>query len=761
MNKRIADSKQEGRKPDAYKLELVGLATASERPDIAVQVLDRENTVLHAQRIDCDGHFNIPAGILDRAYRVALGAADERNGVRPDASISYRASEFLAQVRGGSFALSEHIWARFRFHWTCVSGSVQVCRRRRWWFEEIAAIASPALAKKQTFASAGGSNNLSLTPASMYHPLGPSLNDLIHWPVRCAPVCLGQVEVYRRTCCCWPIVIDDIRIPDLIRDLDRYVARLPKWPTPKFGLLTPPPPIGDPLQTPFFKSGTLNELAINAVQDLRMLRSLPSERAADYIQSRAYLLHRLCNCGQPSKVGSGSLQPDGSFNICWLEPWHPLPVNCYEQYAYIVKQTIGNTTTTIYNGLAAGAWFAAGDAPVLTTYDGNAYSCSETGDDGNGDAYVFLDLIGDTESHELTTPASTGWDRVAMPGATSGLLFPGIGPNNSHLRNLGGAIELTFTFSLGMRSPSVGAHYYRISICQADANGNPTGPRHYHHDGLAWQKIIGTDIVPESLGPNTVGGESHLYRIPYSDEPWVGSVRYHALIDTTRTALNVPIDLASPAINHLITLEVFDAAGVRLRPLGTAASGQPGTELAKPFKYRRWFQPGGSVGDDTVEVPFAALTHLFCWDNRPPVADITRLVVNDTASNEECQFLQGSGSSTFAIEYRAYVPDQRFQYNHEISWLRGLNGSDANGGIGTLPTPLSPANAGKPLDPAVISGNNTFEQMLTRLNSPNPPQVLERCAFAVTLTTHAKTTNGENLNYPGTEEKAAFALAID
>jgi hypothetical protein len=39
--------------------------------------------------------------------------------------------------------------------------------------------------------------------------------------------------------------------------------------------------------------------------------------------------------------------------------------------------------------------------------------------------------------------------------------------------------------------------------------------------------------------------------------------------------------------------------------------------------------------------------------------------------------------------------------------------------------------------------------------------VLQRCSFAVTLTTYAKTTNGENFNYPQAQETAAFALAID
>jgi hypothetical protein len=113
----------------------------------------------------------------------------------------------------------------------------------------------------------------------------------------------------------------------------------------------PPPPPGDPLETPFFKGGALNELALNATQDLHALRAMPREQAAQYINSRAYLFHRLCSCGTASKVASGTIQPDGGFNICWREPLHLLLPNCYEQYAYVVKQTIGGSTTTIYDGL--------------------------------------------------------------------------------------------------------------------------------------------------------------------------------------------------------------------------------------------------------------------------------------------------------------------------------------------------------------------------------------------------------------------------
>jgi hypothetical protein len=768
MSESKTDAKGYGSERGVYKLELVGLTSANERPNLVVQALDAANANLYSQAIEGDGTFKLAPDVLKAASRVEIGAADGKGGIQPGASTSYRAREFAEQFKDGTIALSEGIWSRFRFRWACVSGSVLACRRRPWWFDSLITEATTVTGRASTRAFAQSALSRALPAVQLQDRIRPSLNDLVAWPVRCAPVCLGRVDVYRRTCCCWPIVFDDPRIIDLIRDLEIYVGRLPKLPPPKQVFPPPPPPPGDPLATPFFKGGALNELALNATQDLHTLRSLPREQAAHYINSRAYLFHRLCTCDQPVKMGSGTIQPDGTFNICWLEPWRILLPNCYEQYAYVVTQTIGGTATKIYDGLAAGAWFGAGDHPVLRSFDGRAFTCNETGP-GDGDAYVFLDLIGDTESHELTTPASTGWDRVAAPNAASGLLFPGIGPNDSHLRNLGGSVELTFTFSLGMRAAAVGAKYYRVSISRADASGNPTGTRFYYHQGLAWQKVVGLDIIPESLGPvppASVGGEANLYRIPYSDEPWVGSVRYHALIDTLSNDpdmnLNAPAasDLASPAVNHLITLEIFDAAGHRLRPLGTPASGLPGIEDAKPFKFRRWFQPGGSVGNDTVEVPFAALTHLFCWDNRPPVADITRLVKDVLPSDEECQFLQGTINSTFAVEYRAYVADERFQYAHDVSWLRGLNATVANGGLGSLPTPLSPSNAGKPPAVPVVSGSNTFGLMLTRLDAPNPPVVLQRCSFAATLTTYAKTTNGENLNYPYAQETAAFALAI-
>ena len=766
----MAGSNTEPRKPrGTYTLELVGLDPGAARPPLVVQAVDAKGAVLHSAKIGDDGGFALPAGTLEKARYVVIGA--DGDDAAAGTAVRFRPQEFEAAAQSGTLALAEGVWSRLRFYWSCVSGSVRVCRRRRPWFDTLfTAVAANRFAARIQARALPASRLSSTISAAV---TGVSLSDVLAWPTRCFPVCLGTVTVYRRTCCCYPLVIDDLRIPELVRDLGRLVAKMPSFPPGKF----PPPPPPDPFATPLFAGGGLNELALNAPADLQALQTLSGEPALHYINSRAHLLRHICSCGRPQRVASGAILPDGTFNICWREALRLFQPHCHDEFAYVVTQTIGGTTTTIYDGVAAHAWYHAGDHPLLTTYRRDAYSCNETGT-GDGTAFVYLDLIGDTESHELTTPDSAGWDRVETPNDQSGLLFP-VDTGNGLLRNLGGSLELTFNFSEAMKDASVGAKYYRISVTKADDDGNPTGTRVYFGDGvykneaLSWNKAIvtmtGVDIVPELLGPFTVGGENHLYTIPFdSDGDWTGSTRYHASIDTRDPRISGPdnLNVVDPAENHLVTLELFNAAGERIRPLGTDASGQTGTEVAKPFKYRRWFQPEGSPGDDTKDVPYAALTHLFCWDNRAPVADITRLVLDQSASDEHCQFLVATPASNFAIEYRAYVPDERFQQDHGIGWVRGLNGTGANGGAGSLPTPLSPGNVGEPPALPQNSGPNSFQTMLTSIYpNPTPPpdvltEVLDRCAFSVTLTTRAKTTDGGSFHYPHAQETAAFALEI-
>ncbi|HEY6506462.1 MAG TPA: hypothetical protein VIY56_00530, partial [Vicinamibacterales bacterium] len=397
---------------DAYTLELVGLQQGAERPATVVQALGAKGDVLLTAKVGAEGNFAIPPEVLKKARFVVIGAP-RGEAVAAEGALRYRVGDFEAAAASGTLALGEGVWSRFRYSWHCVSGSVRVCRRRPAWFDALTWAAIEPTRAVASFRSASAK----VSAGSAVAQLSPSIADVLAWPVRCAPVCLGTVEVFRRTCCCFPLVIDDWRIIDLIRDLDIVVGGLPK---PKFPIPPPPP---DPFMTPLFKGGGLNEMALNAAADLKALRSLPSDQAVQYVNSRLYLLRHICTCSRPERVASGAILGDGTFNVCWLEAPRLQQHNCHDEFAYVVKQTIGGATTTIYDGVAAGAWYHAGDHPQLTTYRPEAFSCGETGT-GDGTAFVYLDQVAGINAYELNTPASTSWNSVGPPDATSGLMFP-------------------------------------------------------------------------------------------------------------------------------------------------------------------------------------------------------------------------------------------------------------------------------------------------------------------------------------------------
>jgi hypothetical protein len=396
----------------------------------------------------------------------------------------------------------------------------------------------------------------------------------------------------------------------------------------------------------------------------------------------------------------------------------------------------------VYDGVAANIWFGADQDAGLVSYSPWAFSCRPPGDVGTG-KFVYLDIIGDTGSHELETPNAAGWDRVAAPGVTSGLVFPNAASPLDRHRNWGGTLKLNYMFSEDLQS--IGAKYYRVSISDADASGAPTGSRSNWDSGLTWRKLVASgDIVPVNLGPQTVGTEVALYEIPYDTPPgqplsdnWEG-IQYHVNLDTTDPRWS------NPAVRHLVTVEIFDGLGNRLRPLGTPPTGQPGPENPVAFTYRRKVTEIGP----TLAVPFGALTHLFWWDNRPVEATINQLMLAGAAFSGQCQFLTGTTSSTFGIMYQAFHPEPLFHRDHGISWKRGLAGD--SGGIPVGPTGNVPVSS--------PSGTVTFGTMLH--NSTPPPDDFKKCAFTVFLAVNGKTTDGDNLGYPYDDDSAAFAVEV-
>jgi hypothetical protein len=304
-------------------------------------------------------------------------------------------------------------------------------------------------------------------------------------------------------------------------------------------------------------------------------------------------------------------------------------------------------------------------------------------------------------------------------------------------RNWGGTLKLNYMFSEDLRS--VGAKYYRVSVVAADATGAPTGSRKAWNQGLAWRKSVGGVIVPVTLGPFTVGGQDALYLIPYDTEimpeNWEAD-QYHVLLNTNDADWN------NPLARHLVTIEIFDVAGQRLRPNGTAPSGLGGAEGTAAFTYRRRLAATGPTGN----VPFGALTHLFWWDNRDLTAHIAELMKGPEASDEECQFMVGTAASTFGIRYRAYHPEERFQNGHSITWRRGLSG-----GSGTLPNAAGGVNVGVPPAAAGDSGQASFATMLGGHR---------RCAFSVILDVYGKLTDGDSFGLPHLADIASFALEV-
>ena len=720
------------------RLTFTGLKSGEAAPRVAVLAVGRDGKIAHSAAVDAEGRFDLPADALKSAHRILIGPADRQpTGDARSAFARYRAMEFASAIKAGDLAIARPQWELWHFPITCVTGHVKVCRRAPWWFDDLVVLArQPALRIATASRAASRVSASSSTAAVSRVSAARSVAELVAWPFRCSVICNGRVEVYRRVCCCEPWIVADPRFEDLVHELEEILVEPP---IPEPG----PDPGPDPgpfagAAGGFFRDGALDERAVFAARDLAALRRLERHEVPAYINARPYLRCRGYSCSTPVKVGEGDINPDGRFNICWLGlPHLPRPF-CHAEYAYKVRQRFGLAWITVYNGLAANIWFHGNADASLVSYHALAFGCRDNGEPGTG-AFVYLDKIGDTSSHELATPASAQWDRVAAPVATSGLAFPTAVSPLDRYRNWGGTLKLNIMFSEDLRL--VGARYYRISITAANGAGAPVGTRHYYDAGVSWTKTVdlgsGPEVVSVALGPNAapIGGENFLYEIPYDEGiDWEGN-QFHAHLDTTDPRWS------NPFVRHLLTIEIFDATGQRMRPNGTPATGQPGTEMTAPFTYQRKNAATGPLDN----VPYGALTHLFWWDNRPVVAKIVELVQDGVASTAECQFLVGTGTSDFSINYRAYHQQELFHRHHAISWKRGLAGA-----TGTILDP-GIGNVGRPPDPPGPSPTTDFSVML----GPHT-----RCAFTVFLTILNKMTDGDDLGYHHVTDSAAFALAI-
>ena len=719
--------------PGRSQLKLTDFTESETRPEIAVYAVDASFNPIHTAKVDEKGNFDLPEDKLNQAKMVVVGPySDNFESLDKRSLAKYRVSHFQEMVKAGTgLEISKIHWADWLHITYCVDGSVSHCYPYPWILKELY-LQSALETISSSFRSSSVTGSSVARASSILEQILPrGISPFIRY--RCEIVCDGFVEVYRRTCCCRPWIIDDFRLGDLLERLGRLVEEVPI-------IIKPPLPDPPPYrELSFIKEGALDETALGARRDLQAIQSLPRAEQAAYIIARPYLW---CTCGAVSKVAQGLIQPDGKFHICWTEglrlflPW------CHDEYAYKVKQIINGNTVTIYNGVAANRWFDYGELAKLFSYDPDAQGCRHNDFPGEG-AFALLQDIGLTESFNLKTPNADGAYSVAAPVYNDGLSFPAANAAAARGqwrdRNWGGGLLLLYAFSEPMKG--IGARYYRISVCAANNNGDPTGVRTYLSDSVAWRKYVIVGGIPNvestALGPvPPVGGQNNLFRIPYdADADWL-SGQFHATLDTTKFANG----------RFLLTLEVFDAAGTQLRPNGTLDSG---ATTAAAFTFRRWYQDTGP----TANVPFAALTHMFWWDNRPMFAQVVDLRVGSDPNTSECQFLEGSPGTLLSVGYRAYHPNDMFHLSHNMYWRRGLGGPSGNLVLGNLPAGSNYNNVGQ-VGPPGESGTETFATML------GSSAVGTKCSFSVNLSAYSKTFNGIGRLGLDDYDQAAFAMEI-
>ena len=708
--------------PDHGQIRFADAEPQHDVSTLAVFVVDASGKVLSTAPLDKEGRFKLSSDARG-ASKVVIAPAPAK-GQEPDLAkgVEFHAADFAQRFAGGTeLVVPRDRWSIIFPIRRCVTGSIRKC-----W---------PILLDEiPNFANAATTIRLS-----------PSI-----FPF-CSPVCNALVEVFRRVCCCEPWIYLDPRIDQLKIRLQEVINATPIGPRPGPGPGPDPGPLtrlAQPISgimpvTDVVPTGVDADLATNASADLLMLQKLnPSETFA-YISERPYLTRFFCRCGPPFEVAQDFVHPDGTFSVCWNDPiWLLLP-GCHVEYAFKVSQLINGQTVVIYNGVAAGRWFTQSSGINLTTYDRRAITChSDPGPIDTGDAYVMLQDIGITGTYRLSTPNADGAFSVGTPAIHSGLFDADAvvdSPDTSKNRNLGGTLRLRIHFSnvVGASMKALGATHYRVSVAAVDAVGDPTGDRRYYDDTLHWlyyQVDPSHHITVESdlLGPFTIGAgastRSNVYKIPYTDDRDWQDGQWHSFIITPEFADG----------RYLVTIEVFKNDGTRLRPTGAPALGD-GAEAAAGFKFLQWKEYTGPTS--THEVPFAALTNLLWWDNRPPYSELVSLS-GSGGSGADCQFLSGHGTDTLAIVFKAYHPNPLFIAGRSLVAYRGLH--DTTGNAFTLP----PVNFAAPTAD-VTSSPKTLNDLL------GPTM---KCSFALVLATSAKTTDGIGAVWGSAVANGAFAL---
>ncbi|MCH5375943.1 MAG: hypothetical protein JJ992_18390 [Planctomycetes bacterium] len=429
-------------------------------------------------------------------------------------------------------------------------------------------------------------------------------------------------------------------------------------------------------------------------------------------------------------LGTATLQSDGSFSeVVWLSVCHKDQPDLW----FRVRQSIGGTERTIYARypiLCHTYWnHPSGDPVNLLVTDPDAVACEKGDEVDTPGVYVMPLGIGDDGWYDIDQAHLKAGD---IPGPDRGL-FQSTDPYGTRL-------DIRMQFHDALRSQ--GVEYYRWSYAPSGTSSWTYLVTPITHRYLTQ---IGTDffIVPEEVGPFTVGGTPALYRVPDATKDWVGLNRNDRAFGIWNTAIwNGELNRYEPQIpdgRYILRLEMFSGAGVAVAPgpqwnffLPTAGM----TGGVWPVDDAPHVEPDGSV-------------HFNVWvDNTDTFADVQTVGLGGTPTGE-CQFIEYSDLSTdrVAVTYVAYhkVPPARdFLSSYSLRVKRGVSGTTVASFSSTTPAPASTTQLHDVADLlAAVSGKGPFD----------------RCAFAVELHTYPRTRDGfARIRQYEDHDTSAFAL---
>ena len=720
-----------------YKVVFADAKSHEQTPDIAVYSLDAFGRISGKIGTVADGQLEIKR---TKSQVVALGPdVESPNELNPQGLISLRLSDHLSEWdKSGEVLIPSQWWRGWLGFLTCVSGNAHRCFP----FFDRAGLRSIALGRQP-----------------------------IHFPERCEPLCNAIVEVWEHVTCCWPFPI--LEVPKLIENLAAFLAENP--------IMFPVPPRPDPgpveriarnIDAAFGAGNLANTFSPSTAlaEHLEALRSLSAQDAVSYFEAHPILWPFWC-VGSSAKLGETALNPGGTFSFCYRSFPFFRP-NCRISYFYKIKQLISGTWTYIYDGSVAHQYFAADEVANLYTLTGQ--TCFQPPPLGND--YIALQAIGSTNTWSLNSHwngASAGVDLTQAGDTSMAALAPDAGLELGSGAPWATTLALLLNYDPALQAATPSPFYYRLSVVQADANGNPMSgaapvplitPISWSYFDMTTNPVT---IGSQPLGPVTKNGNQGLYQIPYfggSNPAWLGN-QFHQYLDTTQLANNIP---GGPGLGNgqfLLILEVFDSGGHRLVP---AIATPTATDTTGTFNYIRLLD-----STTTANVPFNALTHVLWVDNRPVVGAIDYFMTSSGV--QVCQYYQGNPDTPFYVGFQAYHsvmcdaapsprPTRSFMSSFDLTWQEGLagtsgtlaSGGDTNWSNGcTVGVANAYSTAAPP--PPYTAPTVTFGEMLG--TDPVTHLPLTACSFAITLGVYPKHTNGGGTIW-GYESIKVAALAL-